>query len=183
VVGVITKMERGKAAVADLAAFKKASKAGDEKAAADALQKFTANKDYLGYGYFDKPEQGIPPVNLTFYSFHFMVIFGCLFTFYFLVLLILSYKDTLERNGWILRLGIVFFFISMLAAQAGWIVAEVGRQPWVIQDYLPTWIGTSNIAAGNVQATFFMFLGIFTLLLLAEVKIMLKQIKIGPEEV
>jgi cytochrome d ubiquinol oxidase subunit I len=53
----------------------------------------------------------------------------------------------------------------------------------VIQNYLPTWIGTTNIAAGNVQATFFMFLGVFTLLLLAEVKIMLKQIKIGPEEV
>ena len=62
-------------------------------------------------------------------------------------------------------------------------VAEVGRQPWVIQDYLPTWVATSNIAAGNVQLTFFMFLVLFTLLLCAEVKIMLNQITIGPEEV
>ena len=112
-----------------------------------------------------------------------MVTLGCFFTFFFLVFLYLAYKDSLERNRWILQLGVVSFFLGLLASQAGWVVAEVGRQPWVIQNYLPVHVGTSNIAAGNVQATFFMFLGLFSLLLLAEVKIMLKQIKIGPEEV
>jgi len=182
IMGVNAKIERGKQAVIDLADYKKARTSGDEKSAAAALQRFTANKDFLGYGYFNKPEDSVPPVKLTFYSFHFMVIFGLLFILFFLVVLYLAYKDSLERHRWLLRLGILSFFLGMLASQAGWIVAEVGRQPWVIQNYLPTWTGTSNIAAGNVQITFFMFLILFTLLLLAEVKIMLKQIKIGPEE-
>jgi cytochrome d ubiquinol oxidase subunit I len=183
VVGVTAKMERGRMAIADLAAYKNAKKRGDTAGGAIALQKFNANKDFLGYGYFAKPEDSIPPVQTTFYSFHLMVSLGCFFTFFFLVFLYLGYKDALERHRWLLQLGFVSFFLGMLASQAGWVVAEVGRQPWVIQNYLPTHIGTSNISAGNVQATFFMFLGLFTLLLLAEVKIMLKQINIGPEEV
>jgi len=63
----------------------------------------------------------------------------------------------------------------------GWVVAEVGRQPWAIQGLMPVKVATTNIAVGHVQATFFMFLGVFTLLLIAEIKIMLKQISIGPE--
>ena len=60
-------------------------------------------------------------------------------------------------------------------------VAEVGRQPWAIQGLLPVNVATTDIGTGSVQTTFFMFLAIFTLLLVAEIKIMLKQIKIGPE--
>ena len=71
----------------------------------------------------------------------------------------------------------------MIASQAGWVVAEVGRQPWAIQDYLPVNAATTNINAGSVKVTFFMFLTVFTVLLIAEIKIMLKQIKIGPEGV
>ncbi len=182
IMGVNAKIEMGKQAVNDLIAFKDARKKGDEKSAAAALQKFTANEQFLGYGHFTKPEDSVPPVKLTFYSFHFMVILGLFFTLFFIVVLFLTLKDSLERHRWLLRLGILTFFLGMLASQAGWIVAEVGRQPWVIQNYLPTWVGTSNIAAGNVQTTFFMFLVLFTLLLFAEVKIMLKQITIGPEE-
>ena len=183
IMGVKAKMERGRMAVADLTAYKNAKKSGDTVGSAAALQKFDVNKDYLGYGYFSQPEDSIPPVKLTFYSFHLMVTLGCLFTFFFVVFLYLGYKNSLERHSWLLRLGVVSFFLGLLASQAGWVVAEVGRQPWVIQNYLPVNIGTSNIAAGNVQATFFMFLVLFSLLLLAEVKIMLKQINIGPEEV
>jgi cytochrome d ubiquinol oxidase subunit I len=65
---------------------------------------------------------------------------------------------------------------------SGWIVAEVGRQPWTIQDLLPTVAAVSNIDASAVQITFWLFAIIFTALLIAEIKIMLKQIKIGPKE-
>jgi cytochrome d ubiquinol oxidase subunit I len=71
----------------------------------------------------------------------------------------------------------------MIASQAGWIVAELGRQPWAIQDMLPVGAATSNLAKGNVMTTFWMFAILFTLLLLAEIKIMLNQIKKGPEGV
>jgi len=62
------------------------------------------------------------------------------------------------------------------------VVAEVGRQPWAIQDLLPVTVARSNLTAGTVKTTFFMFLVLFTILLIAEVSIMLKQISIGPEE-
>jgi cytochrome d ubiquinol oxidase subunit I len=63
-----------------------------------------------------------------------------------------------------------------LAGQCGWIVAEVGRQPWAIQDLLPVNAAISNIPVGAVMTTFFIFLALFTILLIAEIKIMCKAI-------
>ena len=85
--------------------------------------------------------------------------------------------------GWLLILGVPSFFLGLIASQAGWLVAEVGRQPWAIQDMLPVHVSATDIAATNVQITFFMFMFIFTLLLIAEIGIMLKTIKKGPEGV
>ena len=61
----------------------------------------------------------------------------------------------------------------------GWIVAEVGRQPWAIQDLLPTAVATSQINSSSVQLTFWIFAVLFTILLIAEIRIMLSQIKSG----
>ena len=55
-------------------------------------------------------------------------------------------------------------------------VAEVGRQPWTIQDYLPTIASVSHIETTSVQITFWLFAAIFTTLLIAEIRIMTKQI-------
>ncbi len=73
-------------------------------------------------------------------------------------------------------------FLGLVASQAGWVVAEVGRQPWAIQGLLPVTVARSNLTAATVQTTFFLFLVLFTVLLIAELRIMLKQIHIGPEE-
>ena len=183
VVGVSEKIPRGKAALADLTAFKEAGKKGDEEAAQAALAKFEVNQDFLGYGYLDKPEDAVPPVQTSFYSFHIMVFLAVFFGYICIAYLVYGMKDTIEQKRWLLPLGIASFFLAMVASQAGWVVAEVGRQPWAIQDMLPVGVATSNIASGNVIATFFMFAGLFTVLLLAEVKIMLAQIKKGPEGV
>jgi cytochrome d ubiquinol oxidase subunit I len=72
--------------------------------------------------------------------------------------------------------------LAYLATQAGWVVAEMGRQPWVIQDLLPTVAAISHINTGTVQITFWLFAAVFTGLLIAELSIMFKQIKIGPKE-
>jgi cytochrome d ubiquinol oxidase subunit I len=61
-------------------------------------------------------------------------------------------------------------------------VAECGRQPWAIQDLLPTCAAVSQLPVGNVQTTFFLFLAIFTLLLVAEIGILIRAIRQGPEE-
>jgi cytochrome bd ubiquinol oxidase subunit I len=183
IMGVTTKMEKGKEAVASLAQYKKAMKDGDAVTAETALATFNVNSKYLGYGYLNTPEDSVPPVETTFYSFHIMIFLAVLFLFIFVANLYFIFKKTLLEKSWLLWLGVSSFFLAMVASESGWIVAEVGRQPWIIQDMMPVHIGATNISSGNVKATFFMFLIIFTLLLLAEVRIMLKQIKIGPEEV
>ncbi|HKK01313.1 MAG TPA: cytochrome ubiquinol oxidase subunit I [Desulfuromonadales bacterium] len=180
-VGYNQRIADGKLAITDLAAYKKAQKNGDKTAAQAALASFNQHRDNLGYGYLTSVEQAVPPVPLVFYSFRTMVILGTLFPILFLLFLIYTYKDTIAEKKWLLRLGFLAVFFGYFASEAGWIVTEVGRQPWAIQDMLPVSVAHSNLTTGTVQTTFFMFLILFTTLLIAEIRIMLKQIKIGPE--
>ena len=78
-------------------------------------------------------------------------------------------------------IGLFSLPLAYLASQAGWVVAEVGRQPWAIQDLLPTWAAISKLPTSSVQLTFFLFLTLFTVLLIAEVCILLKAIRRGPD--
>lgn len=181
IMGASEKIERGKVAVENLALYKKAKSTGDENGAAAALAAFNANKEFFGYGFLEKPEDAVPPVGLTFYSFHIMVILGSIFPLVLIAYLYFALKGTLPDKRWLLGPGVLMFFLSMVASQAGWVVAEVGRQPWAIEGLLPVTIARSNLTAGTVQTTFFMFLLLFTVLLIAEIKIMTKQISIGPE--
>ena len=72
--------------------------------------------------------------------------------------------------------------LGYLAGQAGWVVAECGRQPWAIQDILPVNAAVSHLAVSNVQTTFFLFLLLFTILLVAEISIMVKVVRKGPDK-
>lgn len=182
ILGAAQKMERGKQAVASLDAYRQARKSGDEEAAATHLSAFEQVKQYLGYGYLNRPEEAIPPVALSFYAFHIMVGLGSLFPLIFLACLYWSKKGVLEEKKWFLGLGSITYFLGIIAGQAGWVVAEVGRQPWTIEGLLPVTIARTNLTATTVQTTFFIFLFLFTALLIAEISIMLKQISIGPEE-
>ena len=132
-------------ALADLTAYKAAKKGGDAEAADSALDRFKENQDYLGYGYLAKPEDAVPPVQTTFYAFHIMVFLSVFFGLICIAYLVYGVKDTIEQKRWLLPLGVLSFFLAMIASQAGWIVAEVGRQPWAIQDMLPVGVATSNI--------------------------------------
>ncbi|WP_022669206.1 cytochrome ubiquinol oxidase subunit I [Desulfospira joergensenii] len=180
--GVDAKILKGKKALSDLARYKKAQKAKDGPGAEQALTDFKKNQAYLGYGHFDIPEQAIPPVAIPYYAFHIMVSLGSLFPLLFLLFLFYGFKDSLVRQKWLLGLGLISGFLGFIASQAGWVVAEVGRQPWAINGLLPVQAATSNLTAKNVQVTFFLFLVLFTALLAAEVTIMAKQISKGPEE-
>ena len=181
IMGAAEKMEKGKLAIEHLALYKKAKSSSDENSAAFALATFNANKEFLGYGFLEKPEDAVPPVGLTFYSFHIMVFLGSLFPLVFLAYLYFTLKGTLPEKRWLLGPGVIMFFLGLVSTEAGWVVAEVGRQPWAIEGLLPVTIARSNLTAGTVQTTFFMFLVLFTVLLIAEIKIMTKQISIGPE--
>ena len=137
---------------------------------------------YLGYGHISDENTLIPNVPLSFYSFHVMVILGFYFLIFFILSLIFVYKKKLEKNRWFLRLALFSIPLPYLSGQAGWVVAESGRQPWVIQDLMTTTAAVSQINASAVQITFWLFLAIFTALAIAEVSIMTRQIKIGPKE-
>ena len=71
--------------------------------------------------------------------------------------------------------------IAYIVSECGWLVAEFGRQPWTIQDMLPTWVGISQVESSAVITTFFLFLALFTTLLVVEINIMCKAIKKGPQ--
>ncbi len=180
--GVGSKIIKGKKALADLKEFKLAKKENNSAQAKIALLKFKKNQEYMGFGYLNKPEDAVPPVAIPYYAFHIMVILGSLFPVIFILFLYFAFKGTLEKTKWLFPIGLVSGLLGFMAQQSGWLVAEVGRQPWAINGLLPVQVATTNLAARNVQITFFMFLGLFTLLLIAEIKIMLKQISIGPGE-
>jgi cytochrome d ubiquinol oxidase subunit I len=111
-----------------------------------------------------------------------MVMLGGYFLILFIVVLYLVFRNTLHTKKWLLWICVWTIPLAYVASQAGWIVAEVGRQPWVIQDLMPTMKAVTNIDAGAVMTTFFLFTVVFIGLFIAEVKIMLKQIKIGPKK-
>ena len=171
------KIANGKMAIAALASYKEAKKAGNTVAADSVLKVFESNYKHLGYGYLKDKKDIIPPIAINFYSFHIMVLAGGFLLLFALIILYLSWKNKLEGKKFWLRLGIWSFPIAFIASVAGWIVAEVGRQPWAIQDLLPTAVATSNINVSSVKITFFIFAILFTTLLIAEVRIMLKAIK------
>ncbi|MGE4580307.1 MAG: cytochrome ubiquinol oxidase subunit I [Desulfuromonadales bacterium] len=181
IIGVNDRMIEGKTAIEQLALYKEARASGDEAVASAALARFEATSQNLGYGYLSSPEQAVPPVALNFYSFRIMVALGTFFPLLFLAYLFFTFRGTIANQKWLLMVGVVSLFLGYIAQEAGWIVAEVGRQPWAIQGLLPVHVATSNLTTATVQTTFFMFLGLFTLLLIAEIRIMLKQIHIGPE--
>ncbi|MCD4743934.1 MAG: cytochrome ubiquinol oxidase subunit I [Desulfobacteraceae bacterium] len=179
---VASKIAKGKKAINDLAEFKQARKENNNQKAELALAQFKKNQDYIGYGYLDKPEEAVPPIAIPYYSFHIMVALGTFFPLLFAAFLFYSLKGTIAEKKWLLPLGLISGLLGLIAQESGWVVAEVGRQPWAIYGLLPVKISTTNLAAVNVQITFFMFFAVFTLLLAAEIKIMLKQISIGPKE-
>ncbi|MBU1232121.1 MAG: cytochrome ubiquinol oxidase subunit I [Proteobacteria bacterium] len=181
VMGVNAKMEKGQLALADLAAYKKAKKEGSDVGAAEALSRFDVNKDFLGYGYLSTPEEAVPSVPIVFNAFHVMVVLGSLFPVIFAAFLFYALKGTLTEKRWLLPIGLISGLLGFLAQQSGWVVAEVGRQPWAIQGLMPVKVATTNLSTTSVQVTFFMFAAVFTLLLIAEISIMLKQISNGPE--
>lgn len=177
---VKVKMEMGRKAIAALKNYKLAKKENNIDLLEQSKKDLDANFKYFGYGYFDDPYDTVPPISISFYSFHIMVGLGMFFLLLFCLSLVYIYKDSILSKKWFLRMAIWSIPLAYIASECGWIVAEVGRQPWVIQDLMPTLAAVSNIDTLSVQITFFLFLFVFTGLLIAEIKIMLKQIKMGP---
>ncbi|MEI7664237.1 MAG: cytochrome ubiquinol oxidase subunit I, partial [Bacteroidota bacterium] len=175
--------EKGRIAISSLAEYKEAKKAGNDSLAAAALTRLEANYTHFGYGYYANRDvhELVPSVPTSFYSFRIMVGLGFHFLALFIVILWLTLKNKIETKRFILYTALWTIPLAYTASMLGWIVAEVGRQPWVIQDILPTIAAVSQVKTSAVQITFWVFAFIFTGLLIAEIKIMTTQIRKGPQ--
>ena len=202
------KIARGQQAITALAAYRKAKQEGaGESVLNSQLSIIKENMPYFGYGYVKDKKDIVPYVPVNFWAFRIMVGLGCLFILYFAIMAILSFRipylsvivrrllatigllpethaDTHDITGlpaWHYWTAIALVPLAYIASESGWLVAEFGRQPWTIQDMLPTWVAVSDINGASVALTFFLFLFLFTLMLAVEISILLKQIKRGPE--
>jgi len=123
----------------------------------------------------------IPDVPILFWSFRFMVGFGLWFIALFAMAFWLSAKRRLDRHRWFLRAALYTLPLPWIAAELGWIVAEYGRQPWVIEGVLPTALGVSSTDAGNVLFSLLGFALFYSLLLIVDLYLLVKYIRLGPD--
>jgi cytochrome d ubiquinol oxidase subunit I len=185
------KMRRGKQAIAALAAYRKAKREGADASVTDAqLAILNENMPYFGYGYIRDKSEVVPPIAVNFWAFRIMVGAGSLFILFFAVVLAGAYgwpkqmwrdRTITGLPKWHYWVAIALIPLGYIASESGWLVAEFGRQPWTIQDMLPTWAAVSDLQSSSVMITFFLFLILFTVMLAVEINIMLKQIKKGPQ--
>ena len=175
---VAEKMAMGREALVALSIYRTTEDPTEKAEARYALEE---NVQYMGYGHLEKPEDIVPPVGVVFWAFRFMIGLGMLIALVLLLSVIAVWKDKLGKWQWLLWAAIVCIPLAYVTGQCGWIVAEVGRQPWTIQGLLPVNVAISSLSAGAVKTTFFLFLAIFTLFLIIEIRILVGAIKKGPE--
>ena len=174
------KMESGKKAIEAFRTYR-ANKDKDPQTAMQARKVLEENIDNFGYGYIQSRNELVPPVRLLYWAFRVMVGLGGYLFLLMAAVLWAERKKRLAEMKWLLRIALLSTPLVYLAGQAGWIVAEVGRQPWTIEGLLPVKAAVSSVSVAAVQTTFFIFVAIFTLFLLIEIRILLKAIQKGPE--
>ncbi|MBY5773421.1 cytochrome ubiquinol oxidase subunit I [Rhizobium laguerreae] len=152
----------------------------------------------LGYAlllkrYVDDPRQAtdeqivqaardtIPHVPTLFWSFRIMVGLGIFFILLTATFFWLSARRHLDKYSLLLRIAVLAIPLPWVAIELGWVVAEFGRQPWVIEGVLPTAAAVSSLGAGTVLLTIIGFAALYTTLIVIEIGLMIKAIKQGPE--
>lgn len=162
-----------------------------------SLTDFEKNQHDLGYGLLlkrylsdiTKAEQThidqaanstIPNVPVLFWSFRIMVGLGFFFIFFFGYAFYLSARRQFDRHRWFLRLALWALPLPWVAMELGWIVAEYGRQPWAIEGILPTFLGVSSASLGQVTTSLLGFIFFYTTLLIVDIFLMLRYVKLGP---
>ena len=172
----VEKIAEGKLALKAFNDYRQLRKT-DPAAAEKALEEFNAHKSYFGYGYLSSPENLVPNVPVVYWAFRLMIGLGSFVVLIFLLALWLGHRQQLERFRLFHYAALLALPCVYIAGQCGWIVAEVGRQPWAIQGLLPVNAGISSLSSGHVVATTCIFAVIFTALLVAEIRIMLRAIR------
>ncbi len=170
-------------------------KSGDKSEAAVAA--FEKSKQDLGFGLLLKKytpnvtdatdaqihkaaADTIPNVFTLFWSFRVMVAMGVLMLFIFTASFYFTAKRTIGKQTWLLRLALYAIPAPWIAAEMGWVVAEMGRQPWTISGILPTYLSSSSRTTGDLYFSLTGLIGFYTLLLAIEMFLMFKYARLGP---
>lgn len=168
---------------------------GDKSA--QTLARFDEYKDDLGYGLLltaftddvlnATPEQiamavdsSIPQVWPLFWSFRVMVACGVLMLILFVAAFWHSAKRTVEKPRWLLRYALFCLPLPWLASEAGWFVAEYGRQPWAIGEILPTHMAVSQLTRSDILFSLISIGILYTIFVIIEIWLMTKYAKLGP---
>jgi cytochrome d ubiquinol oxidase subunit I len=158
-----------------------------------------ANQENIGYGLLLKqytndimqatPYQinqaawsTVPNVPVLFWTFRIMVACGLFFIVLFSAAFYLSQRRRLLLHRWFLWLALLSLPLPWVASETGWIVAEYGRQPWVVEGLLPTFMGVSSIPAESIWISLIGFVIFYSALAVVELYLMIKYIRLGPSE-
>lgn len=160
-------------------------------------ENFEQVKDDLGYGLLvtaftddinrvtseqidQAVEYSIPHVAPLFYSFRIMVACGFIMLFMFAVAFYQNARRRIGQSPLFLKFIILCLPLPWIANEAGWFVAEYGRQPWAIGEILPVHVAVSNLTAGEIWLSLFGFAALYTAFLVAEMYLMIRFAKQGP---
>ncbi|MEM9634474.1 MAG: cytochrome ubiquinol oxidase subunit I [Pseudomonadota bacterium] len=178
-------------------------RANPETVSDDVRETFRQNENSLGYAYLllpftDNPMEAtteqveqaawstVPNVFPMFYAFRIMV--ACGFFFILITSVFFYYSssgklDQLRTNRrWLLHVAVWSIPLPWIACEMGWFVAEYGRQPWIIESMLPTSVAHSSLTVTEVLLTLAGFVALYSTLLVVEVALMIKYIRIGPDD-
>lgn len=170
-------------------------RAGDQSAELKAA--FAESQKDLGYGLLLKKytpnvvdaseaqikaaaKDTIPHVPSLFWAFRLMVASGFLMLLLFALAAFAVAKRNAENKPWLLKFALFGLPLPWIAAQTGWYVAEVGRQPWTIGEVLPTHLSASSLSTGDVWGSIIALASFYTVLLIIEMYLMIKFSRLGP---
>ncbi len=160
-------------------------------------KQFEEVADDLGYGLLLKsyapdveaatPEQisaaalaTVPAVKPMYWSFRAMAGCGLVCLLLFFACVVTSLKGTLADKKWLLWLAALALPLPWIASEAGWFVAEYGRQPWTIYEVLPVNLSVSSLSSGEVLASLAGFVLLYAALFVVEMWLMIRTAKTGP---
>ncbi len=160
-------------------------------------QRFAAHKNDLGYGlllkkYTDQvvnadaemiqkaANDTIPKVALLFWTFRIMVVCGFTMLFIFATAFYHCAVRNADQKRWLMRMAVWSIPLPWIAAETGWFVAEYGRQPWTISGVLPTHMSVSTLSIEQLWFSIGGFALFYTILLVIELYLMFKYVRLGP---
>ncbi len=123
----------------------------------------------------------VPHVPTLFWAFRIMVGIGFVNVALMAAFVVVSARGTITRRPWLLKAAVAALALPWIAAEAGWIVAEFGRQPWSIEGVLPTVAAASSLTVPTLLFTIAGFTLIYSVLIVIEMRLMLAAIRKGPQ--